>query len=40
MMRSMYNANSNSDANYICLMTYRDEQNRMSIYIANMRNSF
>ena len=40
MMRSMYNANKKSAANYVCLMTYRDEQNRMSIYIANMKNSF
>ena len=40
MMRSMYNANAQSDANYICLMTYRDEQDRMSVYTVNMKNSF
>ena len=40
MMRSMYNANAQSDANYICLMTYRDEQDRISVYTVNMNNSF
>lgn len=40
MMRSMYSANSQSDANYICLMTYRDEQDRISVYQVNMKNSF
>ena len=40
MMRSMYSASSQSDANYICLMTYRDELNRISVYQVNMKNSF
>lgn len=40
MMRSMYNANAKSDANYICLMTYRDDQDRISVYAVNMKNSF
>ncbi len=40
MMRSMYSAKKQSDAQYICLMTYRDEQDRISVYQVNMRNKF
>jgi len=40
MMRSMYSAKKQSDAQYVCLMTYRDEQNRMSVYQVNMKNKF
>jgi hypothetical protein len=32
MMRTMYNVNQVSNANYICLMTFRDENEKYSIY--------
>jgi hypothetical protein len=40
MFRSMYNVNQVSNANYICLMTFQDENGKFSIYTVQMRNSF
>lgn len=40
MMRTMYNADQVSNANYICLMTFRDENEKYSIYTVQMKNSF
>lgn len=40
MMRSMFNADSESSANYFCIMTYVDSQKRMSIYEVSIANTF
>lgn len=40
MFRSMYNVNKVSNANYICMMTFQDENNKFSVYTVQMRNSF
>ena len=40
MFRSMYNVNQVSNANYICLMTFQDENGKFSIYTVQMKNSF
>lgn len=40
MFRTMYNVNQVSNANYICLMTFQDENNKFSIYTVQMKNSF
>jgi hypothetical protein len=40
MMRTMFNVNQVSNANYLCLMTYINEDNKYSIYTVQMKNSF
>ena len=40
MFRTMYNVNQVSNANYICLMTFQDENGKLSIYSVQMKNSF
>ena len=40
MFRTMYNVNQVSNANYICLMTFQDENGKFSIYTVQMKNSF
>jgi len=40
MMRTMFNVNEVSNANYLCLMTYINEENKYSIYQVQMKNSF
>jgi hypothetical protein len=40
MMRTMFNVNEVSNANYLCLMTYINEENKYSIYTVQMKNSF
>jgi hypothetical protein len=39
MMRSMFNADSDSAASYYCLMTYVDN-NKMSVYEVSIENTF
>lgn len=40
MYRTMFSVNSTSNANYMCLMTYRNDQNQFDVYVVVMSNTF
>lgn len=40
MYRTMFSVSSTSNANYLCIMSYRNDQDQYSLYVVVMSNSF